>query len=288
MSFPALPILALLSSCHYADEKVTEGPKTPAPAGSGVEDPPDPAPVVDERKSREEYIDGIVCGREGQGLFGRTPFKDLYHLGGTVFYTTPEGTPAMAPHFWVLRIGERTDPENPRTLGDWVGGKFQIVAGTPHSVTVMNECGYEETIPLDTFGSKRVVEKEESWEEDDEGANRFKAKEDWLDDAAANTHGYVIHEGRTDDGARFTVSEDGTITLYRVMLDDPEGGEMPVTKFRWDPVTGNFEGYGNQALDATEEGEWTSSGFEAKALAEIEEALGATIPDEVKEEITER
>ena len=159
MTTSPLTLIALLTGCYDNDEEVLKEPESPAleieeePVSSEDREAEEVRQAFEDFRTRSEYIDGIVCSRGGEGLFGSTKVHELYQLYGTVSYHKEDGT-LIAYEAMIKRRGsDETYPETSKWLDDPVGEYWQIIEISRLRVIVLNQCGYEEILLPDSGGA---------------------------------------------------------------------------------------------------------------------------------------
>ncbi len=236
----------------------------------------------DEALTRSEYIYRLLCSRNGDSIFGdRVLASDRYELYGARKETRNEPGDRSTRTVWAAYLRRLNEPPNEATdryeVDDFLGKDFHIIEITADKVTVINErCGFEEVIPLNTSSLAEIgMVVEETEDSDDPYGNRFKAKEDWLEDALEDAHGEVIFKGTSTAGKLFRVYQDGTVALYKAA----DSGSGVALKYRWDAAEEGFRGH-----IAPEPGQpWTTSvSFKALSISEVEGNLKITLPDWVR------
>ena len=100
----------------------------------------------------DEMLHEILCGRGGEGLFGRTKVNEIFRFSGT-FFTNPQSV--SSAEIEDLRTGKR----DLYYIGDWLNDEWQIVDIGLNDVTVVSAtCGTEEILGREGGGAPQSSE----------------------------------------------------------------------------------------------------------------------------------
>lgn len=168
--------------------------------------------------SRDEMIDSIVCGRGGQGLFGRTQVHDIYFLLGVAFHESAAESRAIIRD---LRTGE----SDVYKVDDWLDDEWEIVEIRKAEVILIDAtCGNEHSMVVDFQGSG---DKQPAPEAPEAPATTPAQEEQAKVDA--KDYGKVVQTDTLDNGNKIVQYEDFTVEYYTPNAPDEAQATYRVT-----------------------------------------------------------
>ncbi|MEM0980362.1 MAG: hypothetical protein AAGH78_08820 [Cyanobacteria bacterium P01_H01_bin.58] len=154
--------------------------------------------------SRDEMINSIVCGRGGQGLFGRTEVHDIYLLLGVAFYEeSPDKSRAIIRDL-------RTGQSEVYKVGDRLDNEWEIEKIRKAEVILIDDtCRNKHSMVVDFQGGGDKQPTPEAPESPAKTpAQEEQAKVD------AKDYGEVMRTDPADGGGKVVQYEDFTVEYY--------------------------------------------------------------------------